>query len=59
MIAHRLANVVDAEKIYVMDQGRVVESGTHEELLAKDGTYARMWASQQELEAFGRGDSRD
>ncbi len=59
MIAHRLANVVDAEKIYAMDQGRVVESGTHEELLAKDGTYARMWASQQELEAFGRGDSRD
>ena len=59
MIAHRLANVVDAEKIYVMDQGRVIESGTHEELLAKDGTYARMWASQQELEAFGRGDSRD
>jgi ABC-type transport system involved in cytochrome bd biosynthesis fused ATPase/permease subunit len=59
MIAHRLANVVDAVKIYVMDQGRVVESGTHEELLAKDGTYARMWASQQELEAFGRGDSRD
>lgn len=59
MITHRLANVLDAEKIYVMDQGRVVESDTHEELLAKDGTYARMWASQQELEAFGRGDSRD
>lgn len=59
MIAHRLANVVDAKRIYVMDQGRVIESGTHEELLAAGGTYARMWASQQELEAYGGGGKRD
>ncbi|WP_130810656.1 ABC transporter ATP-binding protein/permease [Olsenella sp. Marseille-P4559] len=58
MIAHRLANVVDAERIYVMDQGRIVESGTHEELLAAGGTYARMRAGQQELEAYGRGGER-
>ncbi len=56
LIAHRLANVVQAQRIYVMDQGRIVESGTHEELLHQQGTCARMWASQQELEAFGRGE---
>lgn len=55
LIAHRLANVVGAARIYVMDKGCLVEEGTHEELVAKKGTYARMWASQQELEAYGRG----
>ena len=44
MIAHRLSTVVGADKILVMDQGRLVEQGTHEQLTAAGGLYARMWA---------------
>ncbi|NLZ61677.1 MAG: ABC transporter ATP-binding protein, partial [Acholeplasmataceae bacterium] len=43
MIAHRLSSVVDADCIMVMEAGKIVESGTHEALLEKGGTYARMW----------------
>ncbi len=46
VIAHRLSTVVDADIIYVMDSGRVVESGSHAELLARGGTYARLHAMQ-------------
>ena len=46
VIAHRLSTVIDADLIYVLDQGRVVESGTHAQLLAADGTYARLYALQ-------------
>ena len=55
MISHRLANVVDADQIYVMDAGNVTEQGTQKELLAKNGTYARLWNSQQSLENYGKG----
>lgn len=51
-ISHRLAAVRDAACIYVMADGRVVERGSHDELLAAGGAYARMWDRQQELEAF-------
>lgn len=48
VIAHRLSTIVDADQILVMDQGRIIERGTHQALLADGGTYAHMWALQQE-----------
>ncbi len=47
VIAHRLSTVVDAHQILVMRDGRIVERGSHAELLARGGEYARMWALQQ------------
>ncbi|WP_455044287.1 ABC transporter ATP-binding protein/permease [Lancefieldella rimae] len=55
LISHRLANVTDADKIYVLDRGSIVEEGIHEDLLAKGGTYARLWSAQQELERYAQG----
>ena len=45
-IAHRLSTVVDADRIIVLDDGHIVEEGSHEELLAQNGRYAAMWARQ-------------
>ncbi len=50
VIAHRLSTIMDADQILVMDSGRIVERGTHRELLALDGQYAQMWALQQQEE---------
>jgi ATP-binding cassette subfamily B protein len=50
VIAHRLSTVVDAHEILVMDAGRIVERGTHAELLALGQKYARMWTLQQSAE---------
>ncbi len=47
VIAHRLSTVVDAHQILVMEQGRILERGSHAELLALAGRYAQMWALQQ------------
>ena len=47
MIAHRLSTIADAAQILVMSQGRIVERGSHAELLAKQGVYADMWERQQ------------
>jgi ATP-binding cassette subfamily B protein len=48
LIAHRLSTVVDAHEILVMDAGRIVERGTHSDLLALGGRYADMWSLQQQ-----------
>jgi ATP-binding cassette subfamily B protein len=46
VIAHRLSTILAADKILVMDRGRLVESGTHAELLAQDGLYAQLYETQ-------------
>lgn len=54
LVSHRLATVVGADHIYVLDHGIVAESGSHEELLAHHGLYERLWSAQQTLEQFGK-----
>ena len=51
VIAHRLSTIMDADQILVMDEGRIVERGTHRALLEEGGQYAQMWALQQQEEA--------
>lgn len=47
MIAHRLSTVVNADRIVVLEAGRIAEQGTHAQLLELRGVYAEMWARQQ------------
>ena len=51
VIAHRLSTVMDADQILVMDAGRIIERGSHRELLERNGAYAQMWALQQQEES--------
>lgn len=55
LISHRLANCEHADRIYTFADGTVCESGTHSELLSRDGVYAHMWKLQKELEHYGYG----
>lgn len=57
LISHRLANVTQADTIYVLDQGKIIEKGTHSSLLHEQGYYQTLWDAQQALETF-RKDSR-
>ena len=47
LIAHRLTFITHADLIHVFASGKIIESGTHESLLAQNGAYARMWLTQQ------------
>ena len=51
VIAHRLSTVVGADEILVLVKGAIAERGTHDELLARHGTYAAMWNRQREADA--------
>ena len=56
LISHRLANVVQANNIYVLDDGTIAEHGSHEELLQNHGLYERLWTAQQSLENYRKED---
>ena len=55
LISHRLANVTDADRIYVLDRGTIAEEGTHSDLLNRGGIYTGLWNTQQELEYYNAG----
>ncbi len=54
LISHRLANVVSADRIYLLKEGQIAEEGTHSELLLAQGAYAKLYETQQRLEAYGK-----
>lgn len=54
LISHRLANVIDSDCIYMMEQGKVLEKGTHRQLMQMDGAYRKMFLTQYELEQYGK-----
>lgn len=55
LISHRLANVVDSDRIYMLENGHVAEAGTHTELMESGGVYRKLYAYQSELEAYSLG----
>ncbi len=54
LISHRLANVMDSDRIYMLEKGEIVQSGTHEELIKEEGAYKKLFCSQKELESYSR-----
>ena len=54
MITHRIMNVVDADRIFVLEKGRISGSGTHADLLETDAVYRELWDTQKELEEYGK-----
>ncbi len=55
LISHRLANVVESDKIYFLKDGEIKESGKHEELMSQKGAYSQLYESQMALENYGKG----
>ena len=55
-ISHKLSNVIDAACIYMIDDGKVIEEGTHAQLIKRKGKYAVMYNEQYKLEAYARGE---
>jgi ABC-type multidrug transport system fused ATPase/permease subunit len=55
LISHRLANVVSSDRIYMLEEGRVIESGTHRELMTVGGSYRKLYRRQRALESYSRG----
>ena len=51
-IAHRLKTIKDADRITVLDNGRIMEEGTHDELVNKDGLYAHLWNIQESFSGW-------
>lgn len=54
LISHRLANVVESDRIYMLEDGQAVETGAHQTLMEKKGKYAKLYQSQMELEQYGK-----
>ena len=54
MISHRLTNIVDSDRIYYMENGKVAEQGTHETLISAEGSYAKLYRHQKELENYAK-----
>ena len=57
LISHRLANVVDSDCIYVLENGGIAEQGTHAQLLAQGGAYCRLYTAQKQLETLAKEDA--
>ena len=54
LISHRLSNVTCSDQIYYMEQGEILEKGTHEELMKQNKGYANLYAKQKSLELYGK-----
>jgi ATP-binding cassette subfamily B protein IrtA len=59
VIAHRLHTIADVDRIVVLDHGRIAESGTHAELLGRDGRYRKLWDAGKSAAARGAGATAD